>query len=56
MKELNCCFICGAQNVDGIKIKDELLCLSCEKELIITFPLDVEYDTYLLKLKAILFS
>ena len=56
MEELKCCFICGAQNVEGIEIRDRLICLSCEKELVTTFPLDTEYDAYLFKLKAILFG
>lgn len=56
MKEVTCCLICDAQGVDGIRINDKLICLSCEETLVRILAQDLEYDNYLNKVRALLFA
>jgi hypothetical protein len=50
------CFMCGAEDCDGIIINGEKICNACEEKIINTTVTDLDYETYKDTVKIILFN
>lgn len=47
------CMICDEQGIEGIHICDQLICDSCQKEILETDVTDKKYDFYLERLSRL---
>lgn len=57
MKNLNkLCFICGANDYDGIILNGEKICKACEEKIVNTTTTNADYDIYKDQVKIILFN
>ena len=57
MQNLNkSCFMCGANDCDGIILNGERICKACEEKIINTTVTDKDYDMYKDQIRVILFN
>jgi hypothetical protein len=53
MEEAHTCIVCNERKQDGIRIWNQFICLSCEREIVQTDVDDDRYAYYIERMKRI---